>query len=406
MTVIRCASGWAVALTCAALVCHGVRGDEFFLKNGKRVRGQLLNPDQQPRIEYEIRLSSGDTKSLSAEEVLRFVPDSPAQRRYQQLLPRMPATAEGNWKMAEWCRKQALAKERTLHLEQVIQLDPNHEQARRALGHMFVDGNWTARDDLMQARGYVKHKGSWKLPHEIAIEQERQQAELAEKEWRRQLRLWWKQLAKNPEAVENIRSISDPLAAAALADLLQDENDRGLRHEFIEVLSRLDSPVAVTALVRVALWDRDQDTRQLCLERLPERGRSAAVTAFAAALASNNRQLVTAAGEGLAFLKEPEMIPQLIDALITKHKVIISEGNPGRIGTSFGSSSDGSFGGTGLSTGGGGPRVQVQTVQNRSVLEALLAVTDGVNFRYDQVAWRRWLAESTAPEDLDLRRRD
>ena len=376
------------------------------MKNGKRVEGRLLNPDQQPRVKYEIRLTSGDRTSLSADEVLRFVPESPARRRYQELLPKMPPSADGNWKMAEWCRKRGLLQERTVHLEQVVQLDPNHEQAHRALGHLFVDGQWTARDELMQARGYVKHKGSWKLPHEVAIEVERERVELAEKQWRKQIRLWRRQLAKNAAAAESIRGISDPLAAAALADLLDDEEDRGLRHDYIEVLSRLDSPVAVTALVRCALWDGDVDTRRLCVERLPSRGRGAAVTEFTKALKRNDPRLVRSAGEGLAFLKEPEVIPQLINALVTKHRITVSEGNPGQLGASFGGSSDGSIGGTGLSTGGGGTRVETQAVQNRSVLEALLAVTEGVNYRYDQIAWRRWLAESTAPEDLDLRRRD
>lgn len=405
--IARSAASFAVASLALASATNSSFADEFFLKNGKRVEGRLLNPDERPRVKYEIRLTSGGRTSLSADEVLRFVPESPDKRRYQELLPKMPQTADGNWKMAEWCRKHGLLKDRTFHLEQVVQLDPNHEQAHRALGHMFVDGKWTARDELMQARGYVKHKGSWKLPDEVEIEVERRRVEFAEKQWRKQIRLWRRQLAKNPGAVDNIRGIFDPLAAAAVADLLADEEeDRGLRHEYIEVLGRLDSPVAVTALIRCALLDADADTRHLCLERLPERGRGAAVSAFTAALKSNEPRLVTAAGEGLTFLKEPEVIPQLIDALVTEHKFKVSEGNPGQIGTSFGSSSDGSFGGTGLSTGGGGTRVETKAVQNRSVLEALLSVTAGVNYRYDQIAWRRWLAESTAPEDLDLRRRD
>jgi uncharacterized membrane protein YgcG len=401
---------WAAGVFVASLILSPTwtMADEFILKNGKRVEGALLNPDQQPRVTYEIQLATGGSTSVNAQDVLRFVPESAAKRRYRELLPRMPQTADGNWKMAQWCRKKSLSAERALHLEQTIALDPNHESARRALGHRFVDGRWTARDDLMRARGYVKHKGSWTLPHEVALDSERERVELAEKQWRKQVRQWRKQLKKgiDPEAWRNIENISDPLAAPAIADLFFDESDGRLRHLYLDVLSALDSPAAINAMIRCALTDGDEDTRQHCLERLPPRGRPAAILAFTAALARNNHRLVTYAAEGLTFLKDPEVIPHLIDALVTEHKIKISNGNSGQIGTSFGGSSDGSFSGTGLSSGGGGPRFETRAVQNRAVLEALLAVTEGVDFRYDERAWRRWLAESTAPVGLNLRRRD
>jgi hypothetical protein len=53
---------------------------------------------------------------------------------------------------------------------------------------------------------------------------------------------------------------------------------------------------------------------------------------------------------------------------------------------------------------GGGPRIANRQVKNRSVLEALLALTDNVNFEFDQTKWRRWYAEKDVPADVNLRR--
>ena len=153
-----------------------VVADEFFLKSGQRVEGRLLNPDERPRQTYEISLKKGGKTSLAVDEVARFVPDSPAKRHYLELLPRMPNTADGNWRMAGWCRRNALPSEYNFHLEETVLLDPEHEQAHRALGHTLVNGQWVARDEVMLARGFVRYKGRWELPQEVEIDQRRERA--------------------------------------------------------------------------------------------------------------------------------------------------------------------------------------------------------------------------------------
>lgn len=53
---------------------------------------------------------------------------------------------------------------------------------------------------------------------------------------------------------------------------------------------------------------------------------------------------------------------------------------------------------------GGGPKKKVVRVRNDRVLEALVALT-GVNFEWDQAAWRAWLINERAlPADFDPRR--
>ena len=141
--------------------------DIFLLKQGGRVEGTWLNRSDEPPESYRVRTQEGSEIELLASSVKRVVEASPAERRYEALLPRMPATADGNWRMAQWCRKQNLMQLRIRHLEAVIELDPDHAEARRALGFTIKNGQWARPDDVMRARGYVRYDGKWYLPQEV-----------------------------------------------------------------------------------------------------------------------------------------------------------------------------------------------------------------------------------------------
>ncbi len=397
----------ALLLLCA----DAALSDVCVLKDGTRIEGLLLNPDESPRANYQLKLSDGQVKTIEVDDVGRYQADRPEKRWYRELLPRMPATADGNWKMAEWCRKSRLGKLRAFHLEEVVRLDPTHEKAHKALGHMRVDDQWVERDEVMQQRGFVRHNGRWVLPQELAILEQQDQESKTVKQWLQTVPMWRKWMdapARADEAWANFAQITDPTATQALVKLLQGENPRNqrLRLLYIDVLSRLDHPSVGPLMIKLAMLDDDLEIREACLKKLPEDFHNTAVDTFVSALSSKENARVRRAAEGLKVLQEPAVVPQLIDSLVTTHRIKVGQDSPGQLGVSFGSASDGSTGG--LGSFGVGSRAQVieRSIQNRSVLEALLAVTSGVNFRYDQSAWREWLVISTTPTNLDLRRRD
>jgi hypothetical protein len=68
--------------------------------------------------------------------------------------------------------------------------------------------------------------------------------------------------------------------------------------------------------------------------------------------------------------------------------------------TTFG---NGPGGGSGGMTMGGGSTIISKKFFNQPVLDALAAIT-GVNFTFDQPAWRRWYAAQKKPETIDPRR--
>jgi hypothetical protein len=86
----------------------------------------------------------------------------------------------------------------------------------------------------------------------------------------------------------------------------------------------------------------------------------------------------------------------LIDALVTKHKHVRSKGG-GNINTGFSQDGQGSF-------GFGKNTEEVSEIeQNQEVLNILLALNPGVDFRFDENAWRTWYGKK-ADYLADIRR--
>lgn len=62
-----------------------------------------------------------------------------------------------------------LEKERHDILEHMLELDPDHVEARRLLGYSRIDGKWHKREQLMAERGYSRYRGTWKTAQEIEL---------------------------------------------------------------------------------------------------------------------------------------------------------------------------------------------------------------------------------------------
>jgi hypothetical protein len=159
-----------------------------------------------------------------------------------------------------------------------------------------------------------------------------------------------------------------------------------------------NSRPTVDALVNVSLADPNEDFRQLALDLLIKSGRPALATPYVRALTNKDNEIVNRAAAALGRIRDRDTIGPLIDALITTHKVKVGEGNPDQHAYSF--SSDGSA----FSFGGGGPKIVSQAVRNRAVLDALITMSGGTSFDYDQDQWRGWLAAQAKVNAVDVRR--
>lgn len=400
---------WSVLACGLSIAASAVpaSADTFVLGSGGRIEGTLLNPEQSPREFYLVALESGAKLSLAKSQVARVLAANSAEAQYDQYLQKMPNDAEGHWKMAEWCVRNGLTAQREFHLREIIKLDPTHQRAHLALGYTNVDGRWVIPSAHNEQLGYVKYKGSWRTPQDVAIATARLRMEEAETKWRVDIKMWrgWlKRPSKAGEALANFAAIDDPVASPAIVEILNDPDEPfEVRQLCIDVLGRIavKSPLARGELINRALYDADGQLREKSLDYLEKVGAPRAIgAAFAKALGDKRNEVVNRAAVGIARLKDEEAVPQLIEALVTKHKYVVTTGG-GNIGASFGGPGGGLGG---LSAGGGGPKQIERDHQNESVHQALVALTGGNNLGYDEDAWRQWYAESKTPKEFNLRR--
>jgi hypothetical protein len=377
-----------------------VSGEVFLLTNGGQVTGELLNPDETLRKTFVIRTPAGVEVTLEAAEVVKRLEQSPAEIEYEKTKGRYPDTVEGQWELAEWCAKNHLSAQRKVHLERVIALDPDHKRARAALGYGQVDGKWQTQEEVMQGRGYRRYQGRWMTAQGIEVIEQKRKQENEEKAWYANVKRWsgWLGGDKGDEARREFAAIADPAAVKALAAFLEQDRRLPAQVIYVEALARIGDGEAREALAIRSIEDPVEEVRLTCLDHLKTEKHPDIVAYYVGKLKNQkDNRVVNLAAVALGQTGDASCVGPLIDALVTVHKLKVTTGKPGQTSTSFGS------GGTGLSAGSSTKVVSVP-MQNQAVLDALIALTGGVNFNFDVQAWQSWHASKNKRPALDARR--
>jgi hypothetical protein len=397
----RAFDGWFVALlaglTIASLASPFARGETFVLKSGGRIDGQRLNPSRGPTEPYQLKTDGGLRLSLVPAQVSRVVIRYDVQKQYDAEVVAANNSAEGHWQLAEWCKEQGLVSERKAHLQKVLEIDPDHAQARAALGFSRVRDRWMTMDDVMLSLGYVRTGGVWKTPQQVELEVTKRENELATKKLRRDILMWIDQLegSRRESAIANLRAIRDERAGPTLVELLEDtDRPREIRVLALDILARLPPGLAAKAVIKMAMDEKDEEIRDRCLDEVVRMRDTGVASVYIGLLKSKDNKRVNRAANCLARLEDPEATLPLISALVTTHEYLILPQGGG--GLSFNSA-----GGFGV---GGKPQRKKQDLENRGVLSALITLNPGVNYEFDEAAWRRWYVEQFTTTDVDLRR--
>ena len=124
------------------------RAEVFNLHDGGQIRGELVNRDESPRKTYVIKTASGGQVTLDAEQVkdvaARARPRCSTTASARTIPTR--STASGSWPSG--AAKTVCPRSARSHLERIIELDPDHADARHALGYAHVHGRWATAQDV------------------------------------------------------------------------------------------------------------------------------------------------------------------------------------------------------------------------------------------------------------------
>jgi len=396
--------------------------DFVTLRSGGEVRGELLadsgpagGKQKLPAEVLTIRTLSGAMVAIGKSEVESVVRRRLVLEDYETLRRAAPETVSAHWELAEWCRQKSLAKERENHLRRVVELDPEHTAAHRALGHVKHQGQWASQDDVMTSRGYVKYKGKYLLPQELELILQDERVSEAEKGWFRRVKMWQGWLDsdrpdRQTEALSQLQAIRDPDAVPALARTFKALPDEKQRLLYVEILTKILGDKPVSPLVLQSLWDESEAIRTAAIQGIRGKDVAKALPFYLRALKNGLNLIVNRSADALGQLGNDAIVPPLIDALITRH--VYTEVVPD---VAPGVRSDGTQAPAGqpvlppniemLLAAGQlpyGVRVQYPLApvrmkeityekdeQNQSVLAALNLLT-GENFGFDEPTWHRW----------------
>lgn len=388
------------AVLALAWLPTAARADVVELESGGRIEG-TIDDQNQDRGKIVVSLANGGRVTLNRSDVRRTVPRSAEGEKYHRRAATVPDTAEANWELAEWCRTNRLTAEADAHTARVIELDPNHAEARRKLGYSRHRGKWMTRDELMASRGMFRYEGSFRTRQEIELLERSKRGTEAAVNWRKQLARWRRDLGSSkPQesmaAADKFKGLRDPAAAGALVRMLKSENNLDVQDLLIATAARIEHPATVQALATLSLRSPRHEVRQQCLEHLVEARRPGLAEIYTKALKSDRNEIVNRAGNALRALGSQETLGALITALITTHEFKMGVDAPGE--TNIGMDSRGGF-----TFGGGKAPVKKVQLKNPDVRTALVELT-GENFGFDKKAWRRWLANRTTTNVVDLRR--
>jgi hypothetical protein len=295
----------------------------------------------------------------------------------------LPDTVAAHRSLAAWCKEHQLPELADHHLKRILELDPQDEQARTSLGYQQYHGKWLSRDDIMAARGMRYYEGTYRTEQDIELRERDKEFQNAEIEWIRQLQLWrrWLDSRRAEEAQANLLQITDPAAATSVVQMLRRERDEDVRQMWMEILGQIHHPATMRELIQLSITEPLRDTRVRCIESLLGMNENIDIQPYVKALKSKDNQTVNVAADALGRIGNAEAISPLIDALVTTHRLQVSGG--GNIGASFSPN-----GGAGLSAGG--PTFVDEDVNNPEVRRALMTLSKGQDFEYDEKAWSNW----------------
>ena len=166
----------AAGVLWAALWAPLARADRVHLVSGAVIEGKATRQGDKVVVEVD----SGEL-ALPADEVQRVESSESDVQRADAMYARLgPHDAGGLVAFANFCRDHGMKGREQMALQRVIELAPDHAQARARLGYVRADGTWIKREEQLRAQGLVEYEGKWVTRAEmLQLERLRADAETA-----------------------------------------------------------------------------------------------------------------------------------------------------------------------------------------------------------------------------------
>ncbi len=208
-----------------------------------------------------------DGQWLAVEEAQRRAAADPHQGEYRERRAQYGETPLGQLELARWCRKNNLDEEARFHWASVLSVDPNHEEALRAMDMRWHNGQLLTHDEIAEQKDELR------------------ESKRAAKKWKSTVARWRREVsgsdaAKREAALEEIRSLSDADAIFAIEELTlgRDTSREEASDDYcdislalVEALGNMPEHDATLSMVRHAVWSPSEDVRETAIESIKKR---------------------------------------------------------------------------------------------------------------------------------------
>lgn len=417
---------WFLFVTLGALAAFvsPVAADVIRKNDGGKVSGTII-ADESGATHVTIKTRFGKMK-IAQNEIKEIQYSAAPVEEYKDEVKKYKDTADDQYRLALWCMENRYRKEYLQHLQRVIELDPNHAEARKRLGYRQINGKWMTRDDLMVAQGFVRHEGKWMLPQAIEQAEATSDQRKTRQEHYKNIKMWQKWLRQEKgdhpaEARKALLALRDPLAVKPLIEVLGDKGNDQDRRLLSDVLEKIKTDESTSGLVKIALNDKVDENRGAATQALRKRKSPPLLHEVVKYLKDNDNDKVCRAAAILGEMGDSSVYVAMVDALVTIHRHV-TEPNVLEIAQRASGGfvptvrtrvlADGTMVrppviANNATVGGGamvqntGPQMTIEEKKNTEVLDALTKLT-GENYGFNKARWLRWIKENERTQSAKI----
>ena len=394
--------------------------DKIKLRSGAELRVKIIDtPKINNRSHVLFKTESGATVQMERTRISNLLKADEANEAYARHLKTRQETVAWHREIIDWCKSQPKGRlkfrdEIRYHLEMILQIDPQDLKARKLLGYERVgQGQWMLEDLLFDRYGYQRDGATVTPKLFERIDQGDQQADVASGAFKKQLKLWLKDVKKGRGSRRDLKQRLFQLCTPQTANFIFEEHAREekrnqVRSLYVEAFGASPSNASTRALVHFSVNDPVEEIRELAgtLLQQPEFDQRRAMERMSEFLGSTNNGVINSSAQAIRELVSDDdsqrtqlrdVMLRLTDALVTTHVVPIAGARrPGGFELN-----QNSLGGTSF-TAGDEPQTENRTLQNGSVLSALKKLT-GEDFGYNEKRWEQYFIENYSLVDATVR---
>ncbi|MBI2921508.1 MAG: hypothetical protein HYY18_10540 [Planctomycetes bacterium] len=308
----------SLALALAAGIAFG---DTVTTTDGRRLEGKVKDLGNEILLEGKY----GSTR-IRKTQIEKIEYGATGREQYAEKSKALkPDDLAGHWSLAKWCKANGLEAEYRKEARIVVDLDPKHEEARLALGHKLVEGEWLSEEDIHLANGEVKRDGHWVTQNEAErIDQEEKARELLRA-------ASTKDAEKNKLAIQELVKLRDDALLGPCSRAVSNSSPemraaawQGLARAFETTKNRLGFVTDLQArfdklgdLTQVALREKNDEVRKFAVDATRAMGDEYARMWYQKLVVEEEGQPKLRAAEVLGEMNSPASVPYMMMAFYT-----------------------------------------------------------------------------------------